>query len=207
MAEQSAVFQEIYDDYLRQVGALDLPALAGRLGGRMVGDELELAFFGQPHRLSGKGVRDPEGRRPIHSVSVILCKYAIIGGESQRGEIQWTPYKGFPDAAPFVPGFDDTVHKIIANAFADDAAGLAAAAAAFGGVDPGLGLGYDVARQFHALPKMPMLMLFNGAEDGFPAHCSVLFAQDATSYLDVECIAICGMVLAAWLREQGKKQR
>ena len=73
-------------------------------------------------------------------------------------------------------------------------------------MEPDEGLSYDVVRLFHALPKVPLLMLFNESEDMFPPQCSILFRADVLNYLDTECAAICGGVLAEWLkREAGKR--
>jgi hypothetical protein len=45
-----------------------------------------------------------------------------------------------------------------------------------------------------------MLLLFNDADEEFPADCKVLFEKRAESYLDMECVAIIGMLLAEFLR-------
>jgi hypothetical protein len=46
------------------------------------------------------------------------------------------------------------------------------------------------------LPRVPLLLLFNDADDEFPAACSVLFERRAAGYLDMECLAMLGMQLA-----------
>jgi hypothetical protein len=39
-------------------------------------------------------------------------------------------------------------------------------------------------------------LIFNDADEDFPADCSLLFEKQAASYLDMECLAMIGMVLA-----------
>jgi hypothetical protein len=39
-------------------------------------------------------------------------------------------------------------------------------------------------------------LLFNDAEEGFPAQCTLLFGQRAQNYLDMESLAILGGTLA-----------
>ena len=39
------------------------------------------------------------------------------------------------------------------------------------------------------------IVLFNDADDEFPAQCSVLFERRAENYLDAECLAIAGRLL------------
>jgi hypothetical protein len=59
--------------------------------------------------------------------------------------------------------------------------------------------------QFNALPRVPVLLLFNDADDEFPAHCSLLFEGRAEKYLDAECLAILGMLLSVYLRKRAEK--
>jgi hypothetical protein len=48
---------------------------------------------------------------------------------------------------------------------------------------------------------VPLLLLFNDADEGFPAACSVLFERRAGGYLDMECLAMSGMLLAERLKK------
>ena len=51
-----------------------------------------------------------------------------------------------------------------------------------------------------ALPRIPLLLLFNDADDEFAAQCAILFERRADRYLDMECLAIIGSLLAdAWV--------
>jgi hypothetical protein len=49
---------------------------------------------------------------------------------------------------------------------------------------------------FEALPRVRIYLIFNDADEDFPADCSLLFEKQAASYLDMECLAMIGMVLA-----------
>ena len=53
---------------------------------------------------------------------------------------------------------------------------------------------------FDALPKIPMLLLFNDKDDEFPAQCSVLFENRAQKFLDMECLAMVGMHFFEYLK-------
>jgi len=46
-------------------------------------------------------------------------------------------------------------------------------------------------------------MLYNDADDEFPATCSVLFERRAERYLDPECLAMVGALLFASLKKLG----
>jgi hypothetical protein len=49
---------------------------------------------------------------------------------------------------------------------------------------------------FEALPRVRIYLIFNDADEDFPADCSLLFEKQAAKYLDMECLAMIGMVLA-----------
>ena len=53
---------------------------------------------------------------------------------------------------------------------------------------------------YPALPKVPMLLLFNDKDDEFPAQCSVLFEKRAKKFLDMECLAMVGMHFFEYLK-------
>jgi hypothetical protein len=66
---------------------------------------------------------------------------------------------------------------------------------------PTLELSYDLSVQFNLLPRIPVLLLYNDADDEFPANCSVLFERRAEYYLDAECLAMAGRLLFISLKE------
>jgi hypothetical protein len=79
---------------------------------------------------------------------------------------------------------------------------LRRASAALGGQPGDLPVACNLIIRFPALPKVPLLMLFHDRDEDFPAHCSLLFQERARAYLDMECLAMLGMVLAIWLKDQ-----
>jgi hypothetical protein len=58
-----------------------------------------------------------------------------------------------------------------------------------------LEVSYQLALRFKALPRIPILLLFNDEDEEFPAQCSLLFQKKAEGYLDMECLAILGWAL------------
>ena len=84
----------------------------------------------------------------------------------------------------------------LARAFAGKIDGMRKACDALGGVDPDMDIACDLCRRFTPLPKVPLLLVFNDVEDGFPAASSLLFEKRASSYLDGESQAILGHLLS-----------
>lgn len=192
-----AVFGEILQNYLAQLGeaweGLDFVAL----GVERRGDAAIIPFFDQAHRVSlSEGFADPDGVKPSHAACVVLAKYLLQNAGGAGGGQEWAAYKQFPDAAPFVEGYANTVERLIAREFAGHGDRLAAECARWGGRDFDAGVSYDLVLRLPALPLVPLLLLYNDEDEPFPAQCSVLFRQDASRYLDMECMAMLGMVLA-----------
>ncbi|WP_338606301.1 DUF3786 domain-containing protein [Desulfoferula mesophila] len=192
-----AVFGEILVDYLAQLGEAWEGIDFAVLGVELDGETAVIPFFGQPHRVSlSEGFADPQGDKPSHAASVVLAKYLLQNAGGPGAGQEWVAYKQFPDAAPFVEGYANTVERLISREFAGHGDKLATQCASWGGRDFDAGVSYDLVLRLPALPRVPLLLLYNDEEEPFPAQCSVLFQQDASRYLDMECMAILGMVLA-----------
>ncbi len=205
MNEKSSVFEETYANYLARIADLDFIKIAERLGAEMAGDQLMIPFFGLPHRISNQGISDPSGKRPGFSVCVVLFKYLLLCPDHDPIEWDWASFKDFRDAAPFAGSFVNYTEIPLAEHFAGDLARLEAAARALDGQPPDVAFPYDLCLQFPALPKVPLLMLFNDADVEFAARCAVLFERRAETYLDMECLAMVGMQLFELLKAAAEK--
>jgi hypothetical protein len=120
-------------------------------------------------------------------------------------EDDWVSFKDFKDAAPFAGSFINYTEVPLAHHFAGNLTGLKKAARTLGGQSPDVAFPYDLSLQFAALPKVPLLMLFNDADAEFAARCAVLFERRAEKYLDMECLAMVGMQLFEWLKRAAHK--
>jgi len=199
--KQAPVFDEIYEQYLSDLSAVDLTLAGSRLGISVDGNETTIPFYSIPHRISSRGVMDAEGKRPIHAVSVILCKYLLLCPEQEPPAFsEWVRYHSFPDAAPYAEGFRNTAEQPVSKAFSGKLDDLKRACMFLGGQPGEAPYSCDLAIRFPVLPKVNLLMLFNDQDDEFPAECSILFENHADAYLDMECLAMLGMVLAVWLK-------
>ena len=199
MTEKSSVFEETYTNYLAQIAGLDFKKIAGQLGAEMVGDEMIIPFFGIPHRISAAGISDPSGNRPNFSVCVILFKYLLLCPGYDPDENDWVSFKDFRDSSPFAGSFVNYTEAPMAKYFSGRVTQLEMACREISGHLPASTFSYDLCMQFNALPQIPLLMLFNDTDDEFPAQCAVLFEKRAEEYLDMECLAMVGMLLFEYL--------
>lgn len=199
MKEKAAVFEETYRKYLKQVADLDHGVLVEKLGVQIVDNEIEVLFFNKKYRVSTEGITDFSGKKPLLKVSVALCRYLIMVPEKEPEGKEWCSFRDFKDAGPLTVFFTNEVEQLIAGNFSGSVRELENACKELGGYTSGMDLSYDFSMEFFSLPKLPLLLLFNDADDEFPAHCSVLFQKSADKYLDAESLAIVGSLFADYL--------
>ena len=203
--EKSSVFEETYSNYLAQIAELDFKKIAERLGAEVIGDELIIPVFGEPIRISTAGISGPSGTRPNFSVCVILFKYLLLCPGDDPLENDWVSFKDFKDSAPFSGAFVNYTEAPLAKYFSGRLKDLEAACCDIHGHPPVTTFSYDLCMQFNALPKIPVLLLFNDGDDEFPAQCMLLFERRAENYLDMECLAMVGMLLFEYLKSSVEK--
>jgi len=201
MQPQAPVFGEIYQDYLAQLGRAwpNLPCV--ELGATREGEAILADFFGRPHRVTPQGIAGPDGHKPSHMRCVVLAKYLLAQPDGVGPNGRWVSYRNFKDASPYAPSFAQYAEGRIARDFAGRQAELARGLGDYGARPADLGLSYDLCLLLPALPRTPLLLLFNDQGEMFPASCSLLFDQNAPVYLDMECLAILGLILAEELAQ------
>lgn len=190
---RAPIFEKTYKDYLKQVGRLDLYTCRQTLGFDMEADTALIPMFDRRYHVSGDEICDSAGRRADWPIAVVLCKYLLLCPSAPLLSRDLRTFKDFKDAAPLISHFDSTVQGRIAREFSGRPNELGEACRTIGGKPYAQELAYQVKYQFSALPKIPVYLLFNDAEEGFPAQCTLLFEQRVQNYLDMESLAIlCG---------------
>ena len=200
--EKEHVYQQTYKDYLSRIAEIDLKFAADKLDLQVDGEDVLIPFFGKPYRVSPAGIADPAGKQPHLSTSVILCKYLLMCPMIVPLGGNWMSFKDFKDAAPLIQAFFNTVTLPLADSFSTRLADLETAAKNIGGYPPADDFPYDLSLQFNALSKVPLLLLFNDKDEEFPAQCSVLFEKRVEKLLDMECLAMVGMLFCEYLKKE-----
>lgn len=188
------VFEETYREYLEQIAGINFEPLAEIIGITVEGDEITIQFFGKPYRIIDESITAPSGNQPPFGICVVLCKYLLLCPDAVPPEADWVAYRDFKDAGPLTVFFANSVEKPLAEHFAGRLTELEKACKTLGGFVPDIEITYDLAIQFNALPRIPVLLLYNDADAEFPAHCSLLFKGDADKFLDAESLAILGEI-------------
>jgi hypothetical protein len=196
MEPKNTIFEQTCKQYLAQIAHIDFRRLETRLGVAAREGGVLIPFLGTDYVVSCEAVSGPGGKTPSTAVCVILCKYLLMCPTSTPRGADWVSFRDFRDAAPLIASFANTVEGAIAHGFSGRTADLRHAAEILAGRPPADEYPYDVSLVIPALPRVPLLLLFNDADEGFPATFSVLFERRAEGYLDMECLAMVGMLFA-----------
>jgi len=196
MSQEAAVFEETYNDYLSRIAGIDLADTATRLGAAMDEGRAVILLLNRIYRVSKNRITREDGQRPQLGTCVLLSRYLLMCPAAEPNKIEWTSYRDFKDSGPLTVYWANDVENTIVKAFAGRTTDLETAAVKLGGYAPDEDFPYDVCIRFDALPKIPLLLLFNDADEEFPAKCTVLFQASAEAYLDGESLAILGAELA-----------
>ena len=199
-AKRAEVFAENYRLYLAQLAEIDLPARAGVLDIVVENGAAQIPFFGTRYWVTPENITDESGSQAPYDACVVLARYLLMSPKQLPAEDAWTAYRDFKDSGPLTVFFADTVESAIASTFTGRRALLDGAVKALGGRPPLISLSYDLSLQIPALPRVPLLLLYNDADEDFPAQCSVLFEARAQRYLDAESLAILGSQLVHRLK-------
>jgi hypothetical protein len=199
MENKSSVFEKNYEFYLRQIKNISLKEIATHLAVEYIKNEMIISFFGNTYRISQEGILDRSGKRPLYAICIVLFKYMLTSPKTVYFESPWTSFKDFKDAGPLVGFFSNDVEKAIVTHFSGKTQNLKKACENLGGKKADMDISYDVSMQLMALPKIPMLLLYNDADDEFSGRCSVLFQKNIENYLDMESVAIMGNIFSKML--------
>ncbi len=190
MKRRNPIFEKNYGEYLRQLEGRD-PSLWEPVLGIAVDREsktAEIPFFKTVYRASPSGVSDASGRRPDYATCVILLKYLLMCPEQVPPGKEWVHFRDTGDAVQGQSaGLAASAAREISKRFAGGLKRLETAVAALGGAAPETEYPYDLSAVIMALPKIPVLLLFNDAEENFPAKATTLYERRAERFLDAEC--------------------
>lgn len=207
VVQPNPVFDETYRHYLSEIGRIDYHAKADLLGVKQDGSALLIPFYDTTYTVSPEGIYDLSGSRTNPAVQVILAKYVLFcDSYSAHDPDSLKTYRDFKGSAPLHTYFKSNTTARIEVYFTGNLERLKEGAEAIGGVVMEAD-SYDFSVLFYALPRIPVLLNYNDIDDIFPAGCSVLYRESAELFLDMECLAMTGALLAEKLIGAGAERK
>ncbi len=188
-------YEIVYSELVKRLRAVNLSESVSLVGGYRQDKEWSLDFLERRYVVNHEGIWRPDGKMPDVSTRIVLCHYVLQSGQGEfTGD--WVSYRDFKDSAFFIGYYQVNVDQHIAKSFGGRIKELAKGAGLLGGRPyEELGSG-DACYFFQTLPRMPLLLIFFDKDEDFPASSKLLFDRSAANYLDAECLAVLGSIVA-----------
>jgi len=197
--KRAAVFEETYQHYLEKIQQIDFLAKAKMLGLDRTDDSLLVPLYDKVYSFSSGGLSDKDGGEITPAVRVMVCKYILMYDPDLPTIVdKFVTYREFKDSTPLISYFTTNTNKTLEETFSGNIELLKEKSLKIGGEILVSDM-YDVSLRFFAFPKIPVVVNFNDCDDLFAAKCSVLYRSTAAHYLDMECLAVTGTLLAGKL--------
>lgn len=195
----TSTLHESYQSCRQGLMGLDQNQCAAVLDLQSQGPDLIIPFYDDVYRLARGELLTQDGRPPSDAVGLVLCRYLLNCPDRPMPEGRLLTFREIDGAGPLVSSFATNTNKLIMSAFARDTVALETAGIRLGGSRQEGVAGYDLVMEFSALPRIPIILQFNAADDLFPAQSSLLFNASAQDYLDMQTLFILGTYLAGGL--------
>lgn len=203
-SERPDAYEKVYEELVERLASAELEANAGALGLEWHNGEASLVLYGRRYRVGAEGVTAEDGGVAQVAHRIVLAHYLMHGGRGEPSR-RFVPYREIPGGCDFSRNLSITVEGRVASFFAGKRETLIRASEAIGGTRTEPETSCDAAFVFEALPKVPIMFTFYDEDDDFPAEVKVFFDALALHFLDLECLAVVGMLLASELEEAANR--
>lgn len=187
--------EKTFQQYLSDIRKIDLSAAGEMLGLEKEPNGYFIRFFTTQFAIRPDGFFTAANKKPPHDICIVLCKYLLRCPKTAPADKTLVSFRDFKDSGPLAAYFSSDVENLICREFEDRFKALQNACRRIGGAPADVEADYDLIMRFNALPKLPMILLFNDRDEEFPPRATVLYERRAEVYLDAECLAILGNLL------------
>lgn len=176
----------------QRAASMQIKDLEPRIGGRTVEREgrtvLLLPYFQDHVIISSGGMEKENGEDLSRLEQTFLYNHMAQGGIS-RPTGKWTGFQEFPNTVSKIKSMREHVEKPLADRFSGRATELKNICEQAGALDVSDTFGSSGMKfRFAPLPRLPVLLSFQDADEEFDAECRLLFDETATEHLDIESI-------------------
>lgn len=194
VSEKPQAYEKVYAGLVERLAAADLASAARGLGLATAGDSWTVRCLGSDYLVDGSGVRAADGGPAPFTHRIVIAWYLLHAGRGEPAG-SFAPYRELPGGADFARYMATQVESRLAERFAGRVPDLTAAARAIDGGPGRSEVSADAVLAFPALSKVPLLITFYDADEDFPAEAKLFYDTTAPDFLDLECLAVLGMML------------
>jgi hypothetical protein len=167
------------------------------------GNEISFDHLGTEFKviLSGREIHiESEREMPLIMRVIVLHHLLEAGAAPLSGEL--APLKDFPGLESYGATIRRRTEAILARSLGDAPERLIAAATLLGGASVLMG---DAAARLFPLPRVPVVVVVNAAEEGLPASANLLYDRSAASLLPLEDMVVLGELISRKLANVANK--
>ncbi len=200
LSDRPENYEKVYQELLQRLARHDLAGAAQALGLEMAGTAVRVPCLGRDYLVGGGEIRAADGSAAPLTHRVVLAYYLMHGGRGEPAQ-RFVPYRELPGGQDFARSLSGMVEDRLARFFSGKLPLLETAVAARGGRPWQVESSVDGAWLFPALPRVPLLLTFYDADEEFPAEAKLFYDLTAPNFLDLECLAVLGLMLVLELEE------
>ncbi|MGQ9703703.1 MAG: DUF3786 domain-containing protein, partial [Actinomycetota bacterium] len=197
---------------VRKLRLLDPSWMASRSGTfySYPGRVFVVPFFGERYTVSyPEGEVNRENGTAAGAREALIILHYLVQADGTQVRDQWVAYRDLPGARYHEPAFVAEVEGPLSRGLAGRLEALRkwAETTAREVELPG-----DVAAAWDVLPRVPLLLVFNEADEEFPASARVFFDASAPNYLPTEDLSVLAELAALRILEsvgalEGRRER
>lgn len=190
----------------KRASSMAFEDIAVRIGAELQSKEgqeiIALPFFNQTLYLTQNAVMDVKGQSLAKNDQTFVYIHITRGGiRKPTGHMK--SFKEFPNTVSKVISMDNLVEKPLKEAFTNKITRLEKACKKIGGKNVKSDFeSADLAFKFKVFPKVPLLLLFWDAEQGFESEIKLLFDETIIEHLDIEAIIFLSEYFVKLLTDQ-----
>jgi len=191
----------VMEEMQKELAAEDPVVLAARTGTRFVkrGEgqgHFNLDYIGQTYHITFPGFEARDARTDAECWAGLRFLFLHYFQKADGTPLahRWVAYRELPDGMFYFHAFQGYTRARLIKAFANDLARFGDASSKAGGEPLSHG---DASFLFHALPRVPLAVVYWYGDDEFPPNADVLFDASAGRYLSTDGLAVLGRELCS----------
>ncbi len=197
--ENSKLFEDVYKSVLPQIKEFDFTEKSDLLGIQKKNGFFIFPFFNRELAYDGDDFADLSGEEVLPAIKLVVSRYMMMCPQkASQSSGRLLTFREFPGSGPLFSRFVNNTSKIMETTFSGRLGELEKRCRELNGFIVKTE-SHDLSVRFRALPRIPMILNFNGAEDRMPAQAGFLFHDNAGDYLDLEALAILSTYLTGRL--------
>lgn len=180
-------YDSIYLGLITKLSACDFQEAADRLGLEYVDGGIRLYFLGREYRISIDGALPLDGQPVNVNNRSVLLYYLLSKGQGDP-EDSYVLFERIPGMVSGLTLQSRLMNTPLERCFGNDYVKFSETAKKLGGIEEESRAGTHLWR-FDVLPKIPLKIVFDEADDEFPVNIQIMADKTALQFLEFECLA------------------